>query len=206
MSGHICVFPHGKGFSKALGIRYRERAILVCMKRTVCLLLVLLASLIICTGCVYTNLDEGYSLIRIHIRADSNDAADQAVKLKVRDAVCAYLEKELSGVTDFQSAYKGIKKRLEKIESAADEVLKREGFSYTAKARLNNEYFPTRSYEGVVVESGYYDALILELGSGKGDNWWCVIYPPLCYLEAQGQGGFQYKSKIKELWDKYFSR
>ena len=56
-----------------------------------------------------------------------------------------------------------------------------------------------------MVESGYYDALILELGAGKGDNWWCVIYPPLCYLEANGTGGIRYRSKIKEIWDKYFS-
>lgn len=176
------------------------------MKRTVCLLCILCLSLIFCTGCVHTNLDEGYSLIRIHIRADSNDQDDQAVKLEVRDAVCAYLESELNGVDDFQSAYTGIEKRLGKIEAIADKVLAERGFAYTSRARLNNEYFPTRSYEGVVVESGYYDALILELGSGKGDNWWCVIYPPLCYLEAQGTGGIRYKSKIKELWEQFISR
>ncbi|MCI8435106.1 MAG: stage II sporulation protein R [Clostridia bacterium] len=175
------------------------------MKRVVCLLCILLSALIICTGCVHTNLDEGYSLIRIHIRAESNDARDQAVKLQVRDAVCAYLESELSDVNDFQSAYDGIEKRLKTIEKIADEVLSKAGFGYTSHARLNNEYFPTRSYEGIVVESGYYDALILELGAGKGDNWWCVIYPPLCYLEANGTGGIRYRSKIKEIWDKYFS-
>lgn len=165
---------------------------------------VFLLSLIICTGCVHTNLDEGYMLIRIHIRAESNSETDQAVKLKVRDRICEYLECELDGIEDFQSAYAGIEKRLGELTKLADGVLEKEGFSYKARARMSNEFFPTRSYEGIVVESGYYDALIIELGAGKGDNWWCVIYPPLCYLEVNGAGGFRYKSKIKELWDKYF--
>lgn len=177
----------------------------MCMKKTVIFLFTVVFCLIFCTGCVHTNLDEGYDLIRIHIRADSNADADQAVKLCVRDAVCAYLERELADVTDFTTAYKGLEKRLRNIEAIADDVLQTNGFSYRSKARLTDEYFPTRSYQGIVVESGYYDALILELGSGKGDNWWCVIYPPLCYLEAHGAGGVKYKSKVKEIWDKYFS-
>lgn len=142
--------------------------------------------------------------MRIHIRADSNAAADQAVKLKVRDAVTAYLEPELETVGTFDAAYKAIEKRLRTIEAVADRVLEREGFSYRATAKLVNELFPARSYDGIIVESGYYDALILELGSGRGDNWWCVIYPPLCFLEAQAGDSVTYKSKLKELWDKYF--
>lgn len=154
-------------------------------------------------GCAHTNPDEGYMLIRIHIRADSNSAADQGVKLKVRDAVTAYLEAELD-VDDYASAYAGIEKRLDAVKALADGVLEREGFPYRARVRLNNELFPARSYGGLVVESGYYDALIIELGSGQGDNWWCVIYPPLCFLEAESAGGVVYRSKIAELWEKYF--
>ena len=154
-------------------------------------------------GCAHTIPDEGYMLIRIHIRAQSNSAEDQAVKLKVRDAVTEYLESELD-VGDFRSAYDGIEKRLDEIKSLSDGVLESEGFGYRTEARMTNEMFPARSYGGIVVESGYYDALIIELGSGEGDNWWCVIYPPLCFLEAEACSGVQFRSKIAELWNKYF--
>ncbi len=155
-------------------------------------------------GCNDNTITEKYQLIRIHIRADSNSDADQAVKLKVRDAVRVYLEKELGGVQGFETAYKIMSQKLTAVRSLANAVLEREGFNYGAKARLNNEYFPARSYENIIVESGFYDALIIELGSGQGDNWWCVIYPPLCYLEAENSGGFRYKSYLAELYRKFF--
>ncbi len=155
-------------------------------------------------GCAGDTTSEKYSLIRIHIRADSNEEKAQAVKLKVRDRVSEYLEKELDGVTDYSKAYELLEAKLEKLKEISDETLKENGFSYTSRVRLNNEFFPTRSYNDLVVESGYYDALIIELGSGKGDNWWCVIYPPLCYLEAKGSGDIKYKSYFAELFKKYF--
>lgn len=166
-------------------------------------LIIFVLSMIFC-GCGSNTINDSYALIRIHIRADSNEKAAQDVKLLVRDSVTEYLSSELKGVTDFDTAYEMLSARLKRIEEIADEVLRSSGFSYSSRARLNNEFFPTRSYEGLVVESGYYDALILELGSGKGDNWWCVVYPPLCYLEAEGSGKVQYKSYIAELIKKYF--
>ena len=166
-------------------------------------LIIFCFALIFC-GCGGHTINEKQRLIRIHIRADSNESEAQTVKLKVRDKVSEYLENELSGVEDFETAYAMLGERLDRLTEIADGVLKANGFSYGSKARLNNEFFPTRSYENIVVESGYYDALIIELGSGKGDNWWCVIYPPLCYLEAKGSGKVEYKSYIAEIFKKYF--
>lgn len=154
-------------------------------------------------GCGNNSTSEG-QILRLHIRANSNSAADQAVKLKVRDAVVAYLEPRLSGANDVAEAKAlaiGLTAELRRI---GEEVLAAEGFGYGATARVCNEFFPTRMYDSLVVESGYYDALIIELGDGEGDNWWCVVYPPLCYLETTVGSGFRYKSKIKELIDKYF--
>lgn len=165
----------------------------------------LMFSLIFGVGCVHTMDNEGYKLIRIHIRANSNESADQAVKLKVRDRLSAEMTDKLSDVKTFATAYRRIEKMLDNLSDIADEVLAENGFDYKSRVRLNNEYFPTRTYEGVVVESGYYDALIVELGSGKGDNWWCVIYPPLCYVEAQAGSKVEYASLIKELWEKFIS-
>lgn len=157
---------------------------------------------IIASGCENTKFSER-DFIRFHIRADSNSAADQQVKLKVRDEVVAYLESRSLG-KDAAEVYRTLGKLKPELKRIADGVLEREGFGYRATVTLDTRYFPARSYGDFVVDSGWYDALIIELGSGKGDNWWCVVYPPLCYLEAKAEKDVRYKSKIKELLKKYF--
>ncbi len=142
------------------------------------------------------------SYLRVHIRADSNEEAAQAVKYKVRDRVVEFLTPLVAECESKEEAMEAIGKKLGEIEAAADEVLRRGGFSYGTKASLRKEQFPTRVYENVTLEAGVYDALILELGSGKGDNWWCVVYPPLCF--TGGNGNIVYKSKIAEIIKKFF--
>ena len=135
--------------------------------------------------------------LRMHIRADSNDSAAQAVKYLVRDGVVAYLTPLVAEYADKQSAYEGLKTHLDDIERAANKVLRENGFSYFAKAELKKERFPVRIYGEYTLPAGEYDALILYLGEGKGDNWWCVAYPPLCFVNANVD--VQYKSKLMEI-------
>ena len=158
---------------------------------------------IFAVGSVHTTGDEGYKLLRIHIRANSNDSGDQTVKLKVRDELNRIITDKVADAGTFDVAYSRLSKMLPTLKKAADGVLRENGYSYESRVRLNNEFFPTRTYEGIVVESGYYDALIVELGSGEGDNWWCVVYPPLCYVAADGKSGIEYRSLIAELWKKF---
>ncbi len=160
----------------------------------VIIVLIFALSSIFC-GCTANNRYDG-ELLRLHIRANSDSAADQAVKLKVRDAVNAYISEKVDKDT-FEEAYADIGTRLGEITRVAVATLRAEGFSYGARALLTNEYFPARQYGDTVVEDGYYDALIIELGEAKGDNWWCVIYPPLCYGEGER---FKYKSFFAELF------
>lgn len=177
------------------------------MKKIISFLIAAVAIVIFCGCSVHTTVAEGEALIRIHIRANSNDSADQTVKLKVRDEITKYLNREIGDARSFSEAYAGIEARLGEIERIGASVLGREGYDYGCRARLNEEFFPTRAYENVVVNSGYYDALIVELGSGKGDNWWCVIYPPLCFVSPSGSGGeIRYRSIIAELWRKFIRR
>lgn len=157
---------------------------------------------IICVGCVDNKPVSERELLRLHIRADSNDSLAQSIKLKVRDDIVEYLVESCGDAETFEEAYESISDRIDVLTVIADNRLRIEGAPYRATVKLTREYFPTRAYGKTIVESGYYDALIIELGSGKGDNWWCVIYPPLCYLDATDD--FVYKSKIKELIDKYF--
>ncbi len=141
--------------------------------------------------------------LRVHIRADSNEAEAQAVKYRVRDAVVRYLTPVVAECDSKTRAMMAIEKELGAIEEVAKEILRENGFSYGAKASLRREDFPTRVYDGVTLEAGVYDALILELGSGKGDNWWCVVYPPLCF--TSGNGNIVYKSMIAEIIKKFFA-
>ena len=122
--------------------------------------------------------------LRVHIRANSDAVCDQSVKYEVKDAVVDYLMPLAAACQSKAQAMKRIEEVLSEIEQVADEVLREHGYSYCAKAKLTREEFPTRVYENVTLESGVYDALILELGEASGANWWCVIYPPLCFAVA----------------------
>jgi stage II sporulation protein R len=144
--------------------------------------------------------------LRLHIRADSNLTADQNVKYKVKEAVIRHLTPLVSECRDRSEAMRALKNGLPGIRAAADSVLSRNGFSYRSEALLKEEVFPDRSYDGVVLPAGVYDALIINLGSGKGDNGWCVVYPPLCFQDAGGSdgNGITYKSKIAEIIKDFF--
>lgn len=142
--------------------------------------------------------------LRIHIRANSNLETDQSVKYSVKDAVVDYLTPYLAKCDTKFKAENVLNDRLSEIESIADNVLMRNGFSYTSKAAVKNEKFPTRTYNDITLDCGYYDALIIELGDGKGDNWWCVVYPPLCFTD--GNAGYVYKSKILDIIKDFYKR
>ena len=142
--------------------------------------------------------------LRIHVRANSNSEQDQEVKYAVKTAVVSYLTPYIAECDTKEKAQTLLTSRLREIEAVANGVLKQKGFSYVAKADVRNEKFPTRVYDGVELKSGFYDALILELGSGKGDNWWCVVYPPLCFTGEDS--GYVYRSKIKDVIDQFFKK
>ncbi len=173
-----------------------ETFVRVC-KKTISVLLsafMIFCVLFIFSACIDNNTYYDGDLLRLHIRANSNSDADQAVKLKVRDAVNEYISVNINKTT-FDEAYEEIGKALDTLGAIASNVLADNGFKYNAEAKLVNEYFPSRMYKDVTVPDGYYDALIVELGEAKGDNWWCVVYPPLCYGED-----FEYKSFFAELF------
>ena len=138
--------------------------------------------------------------LRIHIRANSNEDCDQAVKYAVRDEVVAYLTPIVAGCGGLVEAEKLLSKKLDEVTAVAEKSLKGQGFSYGAEATIRTEKFPTRVYDGYTLEAGEYRALILTLGEGVGDNWWCVVYPPLCFTSAKDP---IYKSKILEIIKKW---
>ena len=144
------------------------------------------------------------SYLRMHIRADSNETEAQAVKYKVRDAVVSFLTPAVAECGTKKEAMEKLGGLLKDIEAVAESILRANGFFYGAKASIRKETFPTRVYEEVTLEAGVYDALIIELGSGSGDNWWCVIYPPLCFTSATTS--VSYRSAIYDIVRKFFNK
>ena len=142
--------------------------------------------------------------IRIHVRANSNSSVDQSVKYTVKDEIVEYLTPYVSDTFTFSEAMSVVESRLDSIKKVADGVLKRHGFTYSSRVRLTQENFPARVYNGYTLSEGIYDALIIELGSGVGDNWWCVLFPPLCFSPVGKGETIEYKSKLVELCDKIF--
>jgi len=123
-------------------------------------------------------------LVRLHVVANSDSEEDQALKLKVRDAVIAEAEKALSGATSREEAIFSLASNMDSIVKAAGEVVLREGKDYTVTASIANETFPTREYDTFSLPAGDYTSLRVSIGSGEGQNWWCVAFPPLCKSTA----------------------
>ena len=147
--------------------------------------------------------DAAAAYLRVHIRANSNGEEDQAVKYKVRDGVVEYLTPVVAECESKKKAVEAIGARLGEIERVAERILEEYGYFYGARASVRKEEFPTRVYDGATLPAGVYDALILELGTGAGDNWWCVVYPPLCF--TGGNANIIYKSKIAEIIRNFFA-
>lgn len=139
--------------------------------------------------------------LRMHIRANSNSETDQTLKYGVRDALVAYLTPVVANCTSKTQSEVALCGRTSQMQAVAQTYVQKKGFAYDVRVQVRKESFPTRVYEGYTLPAGEYTALIVELGEGKGDNWWCVVYPPLCFTTTPYN--VQYKSKIAEIIQKW---
>ena len=140
--------------------------------------------------------------LRIHIRANSNSQVDQDIKYQIKDEIVEFLTPIISSCKTKKDFQNKLNQNLSNIVGIANKILAQNNFDYKSSAKITNEYFPVRSYDNVTLENGYYDALIVNLGSGEGDNWWCVVYPPLCFLNSNAD--YVYKSRILEIIKQFF--
>ena len=140
--------------------------------------------------------------IRIHVRADSDEPQAQAVKYLVRDALVAALTPVVAECESYGEAARTLKEKDGALTEIAAQTLAENGYSYGASVQLKREYFPTRTYGEYTLPAGEYLALVALLGKAEGQNWWCVVYPPLCFA---GQSGvpIRYKSKIAEIIEEW---
>ncbi len=166
------------------------------------------------------------SVFRVHILANSDSKQDQALKLKVRDAVIAHGETLFSDVHSKDEAMEVVSKNIEDFVSVAEQVVAEEGYDYSVSAQVDKVWFDTRYYGDITMPSGMYDALRIRIGKAQGKNWWCVMYPSLClyaasdsdtldkeltsdqYRIVSSDGKYEFRLKIVEVFSRvcnYFS-
>lgn len=136
----------------------------------------------------HSNSQEAYvdikdEIIRLHVKANSDREEDQALKLKVRDKILGEVIPLLENSKSIEETRTIVKENLDNIKSIAEKVIKEEGKDYPVEVYFGMENFPTRKYGEIVLPAGEYEALLVTIGEGKGKNWWCVMFPPLCFVE-----------------------
>jgi len=145
--------------------------------------------------------------LRLHVIAHSDSAADQRVKLMVRDAVLQVTGEGMLGCKNADEAEEYISRHLGIIVATANDVLEKNGLPYRASASMGVSRFPEREYRGVDYPEGNYKALRIVLGDGRGQNWWCVMFPPLCLSEVGVDvDEVQYTSFFAELYYSLFPK
>jgi stage II sporulation protein R len=122
-------------------------------------------------------------LIRFHVIANSDSDEDQKLKLKVRDEIIAYLDPMLDKSKSIEQSEQIINENKDKIVEVSSKVIKDNEYKYDVKVELGYSNFPTKQYSNIVLPAGNYKALKVVIGEGKGKNWWCVMFPPLCFVD-----------------------
>ena len=122
-------------------------------------------------------------LIRFHVIANSDSDEDQAVKLLVRDKVIDYINIQLKDATEVDEARNILMDNIEEVNNIAINVLWENGFDYEAKTMISRENFPDKVYGDYLFPQGNYEAFRIIIGNGEGHNWWCVMFPPLCFVD-----------------------
>lgn len=144
--------------------------------------------------------------IRVRVIANSNSLYDQSIKMKVKD----YIEKNIStlllSVTDIDEARDIINSNISSLNNGIDNIFNDNNYNMDYNVNFGNNYFPDKEYKGVIYKEGEYESLVVTIGKGQGDNWWCVLFPPLCLLEGKDNNSsdVEYKSFVKEMLDRIF--
>lgn len=128
------------------------------------------------------------SVLRLHVIANSDDPADQALKMAVKDEIVAFMQAEFIDTKDAAKAKELAEKNLPKIKAIAEKRIKQSGYDYPVEVYVGEFDFPTKSYGNLVFPQGRYQAVRVVIGEGQGKNWWCVLFPPLCLVSSQDRG------------------
>ncbi len=173
------------------------------MKKTIILLAAIFLFYILTSNVIAETVKIPDDAIRIRVVPNSNSDYDQEIKGKVKNSLEISMYDLLKDVKDSDEARKVIKENLNTVDKNIYNLLEKEKYDKGYKINFGYNYFPEKKYKGIKYDEGYYESLLVTLGEGKGDNWWCVLFPPLCLIEAEETTDTEYKSLVKELIDKY---
>ena len=138
--------------------------------------------------------DLSQNIVRLHVIANSDSDEDQALKLKVRDAILAHSKSDFTQKSD-------VSKSLDIYKEIAEKTLRENGCDYSAEVEYGNFKFPTKYYENIALPAGQYDAVRIKIGAAEGKNWWCVMFPPLCFVDGTTDTAYA-EEKLGTLIDK----
>ncbi len=128
--------------------------------------------------------DIANSVFRLHVIANSDSEEDQNLKYIVRDNLLNYMNSICGNCTSKEEAIKLVLENKDYFEEIAIQTIQEQGYNYSVKINIDNFEFPTKNYGDISLPAGYYDALRVEIGEAKGQNWWCVMFPPLCFVDV----------------------
>ena len=175
------------------------------MKKSIILLLCIFVFYMYISNSVVRGLSIPEDALRIRIIPNSNSEFDQGIKRSVRDRLEISMYDLLKNAKSSEEASEIIKKNLNLVDNDVKKVLDDNNYDLGYKINYGYNYFPEKEYKGIKYEEGYYESLLVTLGKGEGDNWWCVLFPPLCLIEGEENSEVEYKSIVEEILKKYLS-
>ena len=173
------------------------------MRYILSIILVIIVYVVISNVVVANNLIPD-DAIRVRVIANSNSDYDQKIKYDVKDIIENDMYNILDNVDDLDIARDKINSNLNYVYSDIDKYLKDNNYNLGFDINFGYNYFPKKEFKGVTYKDGYYESVVVTIGEGNGDNWWCVLFPPLCLIEAEDNTDLEYTSLVKEIIDNYF--
>ena len=175
------------------------------MKKIILIILIIIISIF-----VYINVNAEVfipnSAIRVRVVPNSNSVIDQNMKNKVKNYVSNYMSIKLNDVTDVDKAREIINNSTDELDENIRKIFRDNNYDMNYKINYGSNHFPNKVYKGVIYNEGDYESLVVYIGEAKGDNWWCVLFPPLCLLEADESdtGEVEYRSFVRDMINKIF--
>lgn len=175
------------------------------MKKTIFVILIIIISIF-----VYINVNAEVIIpndaIRVRVVPNSNSVVDQNMKEKVKNYVSNYMTLKLDKVMDVNEARNIINDSIDELNQDIEKMFQDNGYDMDFTINFGENHFPDKAYKGIIYNEGDYESLVVYIGEARGDNWWCVLFPPLCLLEADENdtGEVEYKTLVGEVIDKIF--
>ena len=173
------------------------------MKKTIVIIIFIFSSYFVLGDFIESKELIPEDAIRMRIVPNSDSEYDQEIKSKVKEEIEGEVYSILKKTKSVEEARTKLKENINYFDNKVNKVLKEENYSLGYSINFGYNYFPQKKFKGITYKEGHYESLIVTLGKGEGSNWWCVLFPPLCVIEAEENEEVEYKMFVKEIIKKY---